>query len=496
MQNPTSPHQPFSAKGRIGQPCPFEAQLGRKNLSTPIFSHLPEVPCSHQTDLTMSWKETSTGRFERPLDSLESFYRATAAVGAALGKEHLALSISAQLELDLDENVEIALQNAWKTMRYDHPKLAATVEDDMLVYQIPSTSTLDVWLAESFIIKPSTKSTDLFASLNEPPALALLYYLPQTSEIVLHTSHWRIDGVGGLHFLDRFLTVLAFPRTVTFGNEAQNLTPGLDTVLSLPDSVSAEDDMASNKALMSFGMHLPSISVPPSFQGPVTSPITHRQELRFSVSTSAALLRACQARDLGITAATHAALIAAAQQLAAPDVPATNYASWCAVSLRPLCPAPWNSHMYAVAGAHTGVPLAMKPAGFKEDAVTLQKFYKTALADTAIIKGLKAFHYKLTHMLNHPPSGMPPPADPALNSLGVVDRFVKDDYGEGRVRVGGFWLGNAVIGFQLWTHLWSWKGQVTLSVLHNVGVYDDKTVNGFLEKIKDILLRELEVKET
>jgi hypothetical protein len=152
--------------------------------------------------------------------------------------------------------------------------------------------------------------------------------------------------------------------------------------------------------------------------------------------------------------------------------------------------------LYAVAGAHTGLPLALKPAGFGTDTATLQTFYKTAVADTDAIKGLRAFHDKLTHMLRHPPPGMPPSADPALYSLGVVDRFFKGEYGEGKVRVGGFWLGNAVIGFQLWMHLWSWRGQVTLSMLHNVGVYEDQKVRGFLEKIKEILLRELGVKET
>jgi hypothetical protein len=448
----------------------------------------------------MSWKETSAGRFERPIDSLENFYRATAAVGAVLGKEHLALSVSAQLDLDLDlvrkEDVETALRDAWKTMRYDHPKLATTVKGDTLVYQVPSASALDSWLAESFLVKPSTTSAGLFPSLSAPPALALLYYLPHTSEVILHTSHWRIDGIGGLHFLDRFLTALASPRNVSFGDEARNLAPGLDTVLSLSETVSTENDAASNETLMDFGMHLPSISIPPSFQDPVPSTITHRQELQFSVPTSTALVRACKARDLGITTAIHASVIAAAQQLAAPNSPATNYASWCAFSLRPLCPAPWDSHAYAVAGAHTGMPLAMKPAGFEKDAAALQTFYKTALADTETVKGLRAFHNKLTHMLQNPPPGLPPPADPALNSLGVVDRFLKGDYGDGKVRVGGFWLGNAVIGFQLWTHLWRWQGRVTLSVLHNVGVYDDRTVRGFVGKIREIVLAELGVEET
>ena len=48
----------------------------------------------------MSWKEVRPGRFERPFDTLEAFYRGIAAGGAELAKEHWTISIGVKFHME------------------------------------------------------------------------------------------------------------------------------------------------------------------------------------------------------------------------------------------------------------------------------------------------------------------------------------------------------------------------------------------------------------
>lgn len=169
-----------------------------------------------------AWKETSKGHFERPFDSVERFLLAAGRGSLPLNREHYSLSISARFDMaaSLKDTVN-ALRHAWKTMRYDHPQLACFAYEEKKVYEVPDDVALDAWLDETFIVEPVwTTTEELLASLR-PSALATLHFVPRTSEIIIHSSHWRMDFLGGLSFLQNFFTAAAKPRQVQFGDEGR-----------------------------------------------------------------------------------------------------------------------------------------------------------------------------------------------------------------------------------------------------------------------------------
>jgi len=447
----------------------------------------------------MEWTQVASGRMQRSADSLEKFYAAAAKIGAPLGQEHLAFSFGVQVQF-FHAKPEDALKRAWTSMRYQHPKLAAVLEHDIIIYQPVSAEGISAWLADTFITKPGVTAAELFPSLGLPSPMAMMYYLPASSEIVFSTSYWRMDGIGSLLFLSSFLTRLAEPSSLpAWGSEVVNLAPGLDQALSLPSVLSEAAEYALDVSLMNHAMHLPSISVAASSQAPIPSAIAHREELVLSRFLSTAIIAACRLRKVGLQAAVHAALIASTRMMQAPNDLAEHYSSFCSFGLRTRLPTPYKGLAYAVAGAHTGLPMVLKPSGsFIADAQAIDAFHQTGLKDQDTVKGLQVFHNKLTLALNYwLPKGLPFAADPALRTIGVVDAFVRGSYGIGqqKIDVDGFWLGHAVFASNICVHLWCFRGRITLSAVYNTGVYDDDRVKEFLSNMKEVMCKELNVKE-
>ena len=63
----------------------------------------------------MSWKETSPGRFERPLDTLELMFKAIGDQGKSLNREQWAVRVSARFRLnDTVGDAQLAVRHAWK----------------------------------------------------------------------------------------------------------------------------------------------------------------------------------------------------------------------------------------------------------------------------------------------------------------------------------------------------------------------------------------------
>ena len=125
----------------------------------------------------------------------------------------------------------------------------------------------------------------------KPTALATLHYLPRTSEILFHSFHWRIDGIGSLRLLDRCFGALAESRLVEFGDEGKNLSLSLDEAANVPVR---------------------------------TTPKTEQ----------AAIISGCKANDLSVTVATHAANFRATQSDADAETSGNKHTTWLPFNLR------------------------------------------------------------------------------------------------------------------------------------------------------------------
>lgn len=447
----------------------------------------------------MPWKQVSADAYERPLDSLERLWVDSGAAGSQAGEENFALSVLTQIEFDTlpQEAAERALRHAWKTMRYEFPRIASFVDGDKLRYEIASdNAAAESWLAETFIVVSSMDADDMFPRLKSPSPGAVLYYFPRRLEVVLNASHWLIDGIGSLLLLDRFLEYTASPRddsTLAWGTEAKNLTPSFDEVLSISSKMTLQEaEAASDKLLTDFAMHLPTISLPTT-PSPKPNSTTHRQELCLSAEETSSIVSACKARNLTVTAACHAALTAATQALSTADTVAQNYAAWAVFNLRKYCPVPYNRSVFAVAVAFTGIPFAFNPGTFVTNAAVLNSYYKDVFANpSATMPIIGPLNTKMMQIFTAPStSGKPSQSAPGLSSIGITNRHLRDSYGDGKLKVTRFWLGGALMNTQIWVHLWTWNGRLTFSSIFNDGVYARETVHHFLDKITNVLRKEL-----
>ncbi|KAL2006073.1 hypothetical protein VTN00DRAFT_9727 [Thermoascus crustaceus] len=438
----------------------------------------------------MSWKEVSPGRYERPLNGIELI------VVAKDGgdREHFSLTSAVRVTIDLplEERVS-ALREAWKAMRHDYPMIAAWRSGTSMVYETPNPAALDTWLKETFVVttEPAT-AEDLVASFRPGP-LATLHYLPHTSEIVLHSSHWRIDGVGMLLFLDRFFQAVVEPRKVQFGDEHVRLSPDLEHVLSTTAPATPETERTAEAMFRVLADNAPSMGFGVS---PAAAPEgTRRRAVRFSQQDTTALLAACKERGFRITAAVQAAMLVATQEFASPATRNRPHIQVCPTNLRPYLEPPFNSPDHAVIIYATSFPLALSPHGtFAEHVATLREFYARDIspATSPALSAVAGYHYRLAvESPKLPPDCLPFSTEPFVDSLGLLDQYMSSEYGGGRVRVEEYYFMAEMLAKELIVPIWTFRGQLELSVCYNEALYKPEFIQKLLQRISAILVTEL-----
>jgi len=444
----------------------------------------------------MSWQESFPGHFERPLDSIELFYKTVTDEFTRLNpdREHWTVTVSARFILHPRiGNAQSALRHAWKTMRYDHPQIASFEREGRKVYEVPDLAAIESWLANTFIIARAKTTDDILASA-PPPFLSTLYYLPDTSQVVLRVSHYRIDGTGALCLLQNYFTALSKPRQIDFGIEGRNLSPGLDEAASFLMDTAEEDARAATKLFTLYADNLPSVGIPiisaNDFAG-----ATCRSALTLSPATTSAVTSACRLRGLSVTIAVHAAVIVATKQLASREPSAKNYTSFVTFDLRPYLRKPYNTAAHPVSVYSVGLPLSLNPSTFSSNAVQLQSFYKqlspSPSQSAKLPSYLADYIRKMTDLVKQPmPASTPVTAPPVLISLGKINDCIDPTYGDD-IELIEFFLATEVLTRQLTFYVWTWRDRMSFSVCYNEQFYNEDFVRGFVERVRGILFGEL-----
>ena len=444
-----------------------------------------------------SWKEISPGHFSRPIDSVETFFLALARGSLASGGEHNAVSIFAHFSATASsqEDTETALRHAWKTLRYDHPELACSVREDTIVYKVPDQAALDAWLNETFIVVPAaTTKEDLLASFR-PTVLATLHYLPHSSEIVLHTSHWRIDVIGGISMLHNLFGAMAEPRQIRFGDEGTHLSPGRDEAAGFGSSDEKGREAATD-LFMHFISNMPSIGFPAQNLDQKLGG-TRRSEIVLDSSTTSAIVSGSKERGITVTTAFHAAMIVALQELNRTHSSSSSkkYTTLGLFNIRPLYRSPYNDSFSHLTGVHViGLPLVLEPSTYTDLAIQLKDFYaqrrppaKDSRLDQSVIVPYTLMTAEMASQ--PPPPGIPAPSEPMLSSMGVVDRYLKPQYGN--IALKEICVGVEMMNPQMVCYLWTWRGSMTLSVFYNETFYVESFVQDFLARVIEIVKSEL-----
>ena len=445
-----------------------------------------------------AWDETLRGHWERPLNSIELFFRDIGKIGGSSTKEQWAVRAYAKFRYtSTSAEIETALKHAWRTLRHLQPQMAAYMRGDCMVYDAPQSASLESWLDETFIVETVLSVDELLGS-PRASQLPTLHFLPKTSEVLFCASHWRIDAIGATSLMNLLFRFLEEPPHVSFRDEHMNLSPGRDEAAILPQHVSQEDDNAATSLVMEYTTNLPSLGLPVELVNEVSGSCC-RIETRLSSAITTSVIAACKAKDITVTTAIHAAMLVALQEMSSCTSPGERYTSWGTFNYRPyLDPDSTDPARNPVSNMLCSLPISFTTSNFYENAATLKKFY-AQLQDpfncSTIHAILAPYTEKQAALIKEPlPRGVPQPTEPLVVSLGILDRCLDGRYGRGAVEITDFWLASVVLTRQPLFYVWTWQGKLTLSMCYNDRFYTEKFMRSFVEKVVRILLRNLALK--
>ena len=442
----------------------------------------------------MSWKETFPGHFERPLDSIELFFKSVGQKGATFNREHRAVRAYAKFRLDRPAgDAEDALKHAWKTVRYMQPQIAASLQGNSIVYDVPQTADMESWMAETFLVETILTIDELLASPRRS-SLPTLHYLPKTSEVLFCCSHWRIDAIGTISVMNLLFRSFAEPSQISFGDEGKRLSPGRDQAAKFPLDVSQEDEDAATSLLMEYTTNLPSLGLPVQLVNEISG-ATSRVQRKLPTTTTTSVVAACRESNIAVTTAAHAALVGALQELCSDPSSTERYTSWGTFDYRPHLDHSHDPAAQPVAVMLCDLPVSFLTSDFHDNASSLESFYnqlQNPFNSAALHAILAPYTVKCTAMLNEPlPRGVPQSTEPLVNSVGVLDHCFDGEYGQGAVEMTDFWLGGVVLTRQPLFYVWTWRERLTLSMCYNEQFYTQRFMTSFMERVVGVLLEEL-----
>ncbi|WYZ36275.1 hypothetical protein EsH8_XII_000025 [Colletotrichum jinshuiense] len=301
-----------------------------------------------------------SGIYTRPCGPMEQAYVTMVHTTRRHGCEDFVISYILQFSEDADPPghqlpVQQRLREAWKALRFEHPMIAVELGNDgqSLLYASPvdQESSLEEWLAETFVVEADEQRTAgvVFSELR-PPRFMELWFLPNTGELLLRSSHWRIDGAGCSLLMHRFFDIMAAEETASlaWGEEISRLPPALEDALQLPSEASPEHQKWGREWISDFGAASPSVGLPcrPNPGGRPGNP--GRELLVLSEEDTATLVSACKAAGITVTAALHAAVIIQTREMAPSEIRNNNFMDVLMCDLRSYLPEPYNTSAYAV----------------------------------------------------------------------------------------------------------------------------------------------------
>jgi len=437
---------------------------------------------------TSEWKEVSAGHYSRPMDEIEDAYATIASGGRPLDREHWAITATLKLHFGSPDFV-MAVKNAWIALRLTQPALASTNEGTNKVYQILSESEKLAWLNETFKVMDSEiNAIQLFAQLR-PVARATLYILPKTKELVIRTSHDRIDGIGIVMLLDNLVYHIAFPTTLQLDEEAKKLSPPFKIAASIPDATPAQL-MKLGSTMESWLSNLPSIGLAAQTTEQLPS-ATKIAQIAFSPSQTSQVISQVKAKGFTVTHAVHAAIILATKLHAQiPNADTRKYATFSVFNLRDQCMLPFNSSTHAFSIYHSGWPIIIIPGTFDNTASQLKEFYEARREDPDFLPMVAPLFSMLKGVASTSKPSTPS-SEPILSSLGVLEKRLKRQ--QGSVKVEEFGLALDTLTPQVYVVLWTWKDCLTIRACYNESYHVAESAERFLSLVKQELLMNLSI---
>jgi hypothetical protein len=458
-----------------------------------------------------SWTEIAPGIWRKELEGAEKVYRDMSLAFQASGKEQWRLYCQCKVrfgESFVAFDAAKALEASWKRLRFEFPGLSLVPDGSSKLYKTPrSVRDVNDWVSKTFIIEYDQDSESIIQAAAGPHDLPRLHYFPKSSKLLFLSSHWRIDGLGTCMLLDRFFEIVAMYQpscvdsSIEWGNEWKNLSPSLeDACGSLePAKCTPDKDRYVREAIETHHrVAVQGIGLP--YKGSAeTGPMNScRQALVLSQALTGALVAACKAHGISVTAALHAALSETAFTLALPEDAAKDYSTVLSANLRNHLPQPYNGRAHACATYVTGLtPVVQRDSTFMERASELTLYYKTWYSDM-LVKTLRLkYLYHGQKLFAKGPTATDKatttrlPSGITLSSLGVIDKYLRGKYfglnGNMAVEIENFHFGVSLVTRQMILYPWTFKGQLSLSINYNEAYHEGERVLEILRSIVTVL---------
>lgn len=471
-----------------------------------------------------SWKEINPGIFTRPLDTIETFFKWLADLGEPLKREHWGVSLALRLLLPstiFECDTELYLRKAWLILSKQYPMLYARATGNTITISPLNEAE---WLKESFLtyIDESITVEKLFTSI-EPSPIISCHWLPRTYDLIIYGSYWRLDGIGSLKLMDRLLCALGAVIKLGYQRPLEDygidltpyFTPSLNEISSAfidEESIPAAVKNVADNLLGTVIRGAPSIGLPliPGTEKALPGP-SSRVRIELEKDTTKAIIAACKSYSLRVISAVYAAIVQAVA--ANPQYPlAKHYCITTAIDLRRRLPDGKNGDgpelaagMFILLGLVFIEDLAAEGRDFFSIA---QDFDTTYGADmdhlyssengikVSVTQATALFARRIVLLLQMPqPEGLLPQNAPHLSSIGVIEKYLKREYpisGESAIiAVEDVWLGGEMITPAVCCHVWTWRDMLNLAAIFNTAFFDKNFVEGFMETVKQNLLKGL-----
>jgi hypothetical protein len=455
----------------------------------------------------MSWVEVTSNRYQRPLGENERLIKFIGDRAHPAGREQWSVTTTATFQpcdnRPATEWAATSLRDAWKLLRFRHPSIASTpaAENDTLEYVVPSENDLEHWVKETFFVIEKKGSEDVIAEI-KPGHFMNLHFLPDTWEIILHTSHWRTDGYGAFHLLNAFFDAVKVVidndglPTLLWGNEVTRLVPSVESALDLPETATPEIITCAIKYASTHTYVKDSVGVP--YKGePTTRPGgTRSVRMQLSRETTQAIQKATNERPFDMYSAVHAALAKVNFQYAKPSTSNSKendqeYASAIRMSLRPHLITPFTDNPSVAAGLYTGGYVFKVSANdnFLTIAEKYQREYETGVTPEFLESRRQFAIMALGGLQKGPPPPNPPPSYVDMSSVTGVDDMVRSvfDTKHGPLEVLRVGLGVETLTPQPYLFVWEFRGQLDLSFVYNEAFQDVEEVRKMLKSVVEVL---------
>ncbi|KAL7911476.1 hypothetical protein GGI35DRAFT_442900 [Trichoderma velutinum] len=506
-----------------------------------------------------AWQQVEQRVSQRSVDEIEQSYAILSKLYEGSGRMFFAITGHISLSFDLvdslddgsDTRVDVALRNAWLTLRHDHPTIASQVKYDAgtngftKVYRtIPATADQQAWLDQTFV-KISTNQTGSEWANNDPPApeLPTLFVITPPSEpheenrpgpirrdLVLRSPHDIIDGIGTLLLLGNLVKIgsKAYSQGSSFelptfddGSEFANMSPPFRVAANVPKSLTERQQqrlatVASLKE-QQLASDIPPLIMPWK-KGEVAPGKHQRVALTLSQEKTSKLLHACSYIGVTVTHIFHAAIPIMMKDLQEkrPKPQTVRYVSYILRNERGNCTEPYNSakHPAALYHSRSGTSLLVDmviPAADSNDATEQQQSKSEEFF--RVLQEMKKFYHDVRDDAEHyqlvpyywasgarqlpPPAKEPLPIPPpnaqpsaSISSMGLVDKIVPTT--AGGISVFDPWVTGEELRNGLGFFLGTYRDQLCLSAAYNDAWHNRQEVENYLEMCVEIAFKGLE----